>query len=239
MRASEPRRLRGATLLVSALLALTLPAGGALAQANDREQEQLRRLRLQVQQLQQEKSQAQDQAARAQAEKAQLGDELKKLQAAAGGQRSSAAAAARQATALEQDLAAARAEHETIRAELDKAAQELARLRELLPQREAELARRADTLRTRDESLARAEGEGQRQALQLDICADNNASLVRIGTDLSDMLARVGLFDRIAATEPFLQLRRVQLENLSQTWRDRAEAQRFNPAAAGDGKARP
>jgi hypothetical protein len=40
----------------------------------------------------------------------------------------------------------------------------------------------------------------------------------------------VTLLGRAAASEPFFQLRRVQLENLAQTYRDRAEGHRIAPA---------
>lgn len=233
MRASDPHRpARWACLLL-------MSASVAWGQDKDRDQEQLRRLRQQVQSLQQERQSATERAQRAQFEKAGLAEEVTKLRSAAGAQRGAVATLTQKLTALEKDAAALREEIDRLKAAQSAAGTEAAALRSSLAQRDAELAQSREERRLTETALARANEEGQRLDGLVDTCSKHNASLLRIGNELSDLLAGIGLWDRARASEPFLQLRRVQLENLSQTYREGLAPFRFTPASASDAKPGP
>jgi chromosome segregation ATPase len=59
-----------------------------------------------------------------------------------------------------------------------------------------------------------------------------NERLFRVGKDIIDWLAQVGVGAAIAAREPFLGLKRVELENAAQSFEDQLHEQRNPPAGA-------
>jgi len=55
-----------------------------------------------------------------------------------------------------------------------------------------------------------------------DVCADNNAQLFDISSEVLDRLEHVGLFTKVSASEPFTKITRTRLENLADDYRQRA-----------------
>jgi len=221
VRASDLRLLA----LTAALLLGSL--GDAWAQANDREQEQLRRLRLQVQQLQQAQTAAQEQAAVAQAALAKARAETQAARDAEAAQRGRGGSQARQIVALEEQLASARSERETLVEQRDRLAEELEQARSAtVRQRQRWRATEAAQLEA-ESRLATMTQRADRSSTLASQCAADNAALVKLGDELVDRLLDTSLWQRVSASEPLLQRGRVQLENLGQTYRDRiAAAQR-------------
>lgn len=59
------------------------------------------------------------------------------------------------------------------------------------------------------------------QTRRAEACEAKNVQLYRLGEDLLDAYAKVGLGEVIARGEPFLGLKRVELENLAQDYQDK------------------
>jgi hypothetical protein len=84
-------------------------------------------------------------------------------------------------------------------------------------------------------------GASEREALQRQVadaggqierCQTQNQALFRVGNEILDRYRDVGVTDVIATREPFLGLKRVELENLVQDYDDRLLDNRFDAAAA-------
>ena len=231
---------RLARSLVCGLLVVTaaLAANPAMAQQTSREQEQIRRLRLQVQQLQQ---QAQGQTAlqqslqQAAAELATLKKALAEAQAASSRSKAAVDRQVGEAAATQQQLDQARqaaeaqtAAQQALRTELAAAAQ----ARATLGREQAELQRQ---LLAREADWAALNARHTSQAQGLQACIDNNQALHALGQDLVQRYGSLTVAELLQRDEPFLQFRRVALENLLQGYRDKLDAQALlppGPAAA-------
>lgn len=80
------------------------------------------------------------------------------------------------------------------------------------------------------------EAEGQRLSAELDgeskradACEAKNIQLYRVGREILDAYAGVGLGDVVATREPFLGLKRVELENLVQDYQDKLADSKVKP----------
>lgn len=80
------------------------------------------------------------------------------------------------------------------------------------------------------------EEEGRRLSAELDgqrgraeSCEAKNIELYRVGSEILDAYAGVGLGDVVATREPFLGLKRVELENLVQDYRDKLADGKVKP----------
>lgn len=221
-----------ATLAGTALLALVL-ALPVQAQPSDREREQLQRLRLQVQQLQQQLQAAQEQVAAAQAAGARTQAEVERERGAQAAERARTAAQGRRVAELERELEGLRAERDTLAGERTRLTDELSVSREeTLRRRRAWRATEAALIDTQGQ-LARSTQRAEAGASALTQCRADNAALVTLGDELVVRLLGTSLWDRAKATEPLLQLGRVQLENLGQRYRDQIRAaDQARPATA-------
>ncbi len=221
---------RGLAILgLSALLLLA--CGSAQSQQASREQEQLRRMRLQLQQLQQDQALQQDALQRATADKAGAAAELDALRAELRRARAASAGQSR--------------DTQSARKELDTARQELAVLKVALDQAQAELQTRGQS----NEALRAANVELRRglalreaaytdltsrhgaQTLGLQTCIANNQALRDIGQDLMQLYAHKSVADVLAHNEPFLQVKRVALENLLQGYQDKLDERALKSAS--------
>jgi len=214
-----------------ALWCCALGAATAFAQsAPSREQEQIRRLRQQVQQLQQEQSASaaavQQASARSSELKAQLDAAERALQAArsAGGERSRSLADAQQALqTLRVEQAALLVSRDEARALLETST------RDVQTQR-AERARQQAALLQRDAAAADLAMRLRTQAGGLQTCIANNDALHALGHELLGRYANKGVWEAASQNEPFLQLKRVALENLVSGYRDKLDQQALAPS---------
>ena len=212
----------------AAIVVLCLFLGSVQAQtSNTREQEQLRRLRQQLQQLQAEQSQAQQQAQRATAESNKLTEQLKAAQAESARSRAIVAQRSREGAALEAERAAWATEKNSLQAELGrlKQTQDDSSLR--LQRTSTELTETRVRLTTSETAGAGLRRERSLVGELLDKCSANNTELLRVGHELLGRYGNFGIGETLAAREPFLQFKRVQLENLAQDYRSRIDGQRF------------
>ncbi len=148
--------------------------------------------------------------------------------------------------------AALKKELETVRAELVAArragaAARPSRADDDLKRRLAEQSEAATTaasalsacearVRTGAEAALGAEGERTRLAAEVTSLQERltqsrtrNERLYRVGKELIDWLSRMGFGDALAAREPVLGLKRVQLENAAQDFEDRLLEQKERP----------
>jgi cell division septum initiation protein DivIVA len=74
---------------------------------------------------------------------------------------------------------------------------------------------------------------------QLDLCSKRNVALYEVGNEVLDRYESKGLWTVLRQKEPFTQLKRAQIENLSEDYRARMDDAQYNapgaaPAAGAD-----
>jgi hypothetical protein len=231
------RWFRVAAWLVA--LCCCLPAFGQ--QAGTREQEVIRRLRLQVQQLQQEQSAQQTALQQANAQRLESARQLQTAQVGLQRLRAAAAAQAGSATLAQQDLQALRDERTALQARLDAQGAALALAnqdRQQLRGAQAELQR---ALQAQQAQRLTLETHGLSLAQGLQDCSANNKALHTLGQELLQRYADKGVGQVLWQAEPFLQFKRVALENLKQDYQDKLDQSLFRaaPVPAGNVPAEP
>ena len=233
--------MSGSSRLSAWLPALLLAMGGGavMAQSGSREQEMVRRLRQQVQQLQAQQASAQAAQAAQQAELLQARDTaagqtsaLQNLQAELRRARLTSTERQQRADAVQQELQALQSERTALQ-------QQLVQLTARQQETEATLVRaRSDggvlqtNLNRRETQLAELANRHVLQAQGLKQCIDSNQALQVLGRELLQRYADKGLVETLAVREPFLQTRRVALENLVQGYEDKLDALALSPAIA-------
>lgn len=238
MCASSRLRVAAACLMA----ALALPAG---AQSNTREQEQVRRLRQQVQQLQQQQAAQQQQQLAVQQQAAQIAaaqatqakTALDAAQAAQVELRRANASQARGAAEARNEIEQVRTSGAALQARLDQTQAELQEGKRSLVQSRSEGADTARRLAARETQLGELAERHVRQAQGLQQCIVNNQALRDLGGDLMQRYADKSVADVLAQNEPFLQTRRVALENLLQGYQDKLDQLALKAAATAPGTA--
>jgi chromosome segregation ATPase len=104
-----------------------------------------------------------------------------------------------------------------------------ARLTEELSRCQAAARTDADAARTKEEERARLAGREAGLAERLAAAEARNERLYRLNKQIIDWLGQMGVGGALAAREPFLGLRRVELENLAQEYEDQALRERIRP----------
>jgi chromosome segregation ATPase len=66
---------------------------------------------------------------------------------------------------------------------------------------------------------------------KLGVCEDRNAKLFKTGNDILDAYQNYDLGDAIGANEPFIGIKRVELENKAQGFDDRLHEGKYDPNA--------
>jgi len=122
------------------------------------------------------------------------------------------------------DVAQARAARETSEAALAKSRQQMdeliARFRETAAQ-----------LRTAEEDRARLQQAVTSSGHALDACTVANAGLFQLNGEVLDRWEKEGFFAALGRQESFFRLKRTELENLVDGYRDRAEQLKLHQAA--------
>lgn len=220
MRASNA--FRSKALSIGLILALGVIAPTIDAADNkkaSREREALRRAQQQLQLLQQEKSalaqrestltaELEDAKQRAGA----LGATVEKAEARS---QSSIAEAAR----LRKELASVSADRDAIRQRLTDAEAKIAATAAAHAQSDAQLK-----LAQRSAEQLKHDGEQKAQAIQS--CENKNRKLYQLNVELVNRFNNRTAFDALLEAEPFTQLKRVEIENLLEEYRDKVDAER-------------
>ena len=217
-----PVLCRGAFLLSALMLLAVAPAQAA--NKRDPNKEALRRMQIQVQQVE-------DKKAALEQDKAALGKELDTLKKKTGELTSSAARAnqgkaklEKEAEALRQDKAALSEQVAQLKQELGDSQKALHDTRQSLQQETGEKQRLAQNLTMQDKAVA--------------ICETKNQMLYRYDVELINRAQRRGSLEALLEVEPVLGLKRVQIENLLEEYRDKVDGQRVNSASATQDKAK-
>ena len=206
------------------VLALVLSASAPTQAADKTVDKAARRLQLQLQNLQQQLQEAQDAKAKVEADKAEVDKQLleqteqvAKLTAAlhkAGDSLKSSDATRAQLTAnvaaLEKQLADEKRSHEEAAA---------LKARELVAY-----------TRLRDEQQTTLQRKHDDQIAQLAECTAKNTKLIRLSGELLDRYRGKTVKEVLTQREPVLGLGDVQMFNLVQDYRDRADAERVTPS---------
>ncbi|MFN4264526.1 MAG: hypothetical protein ACK4F8_02125 [Aquabacterium sp.] len=186
------------------------------AHAADKEQEQIKRLKLQMRQIQQEQT---DSQAKLAAEKAELEKSVSTAKSSISASKAEAAAASRRAASLGAEIKSLKDEKQAL---TDQVAQLQKQLEEL--KQGSQLA--ADQSK---QQLAEQKDAYQALLSKQDQCMAHNVELVRLGQDLLTRYEAKGFGEVLGAKEPMIQLGRVKLENLAQSYRDKIDAARAQP----------
>lgn len=172
----------------------------------------------QMQQLASERASLQEENARL---KRDLEQARKDLDAAKGGR----AGLEQRARAAEVATARLTSSEQSTRAELE---QQKVRLQELV----AKFRETANTLRTTEADRNELQAALSKSKTEWTSCANHNVALFDLNNEILTRLGSRGGFSRLAELEPFTQLKRVELENLVDAYRGRAEDHRLAPATA-------
>lgn len=191
---------------------VALLATPAWAANESREKQMLRRMQQQVQQTEQARAQAEQEKTAALADKAAAEAELKKLGAA------------------ERKLSAEQAARSRAESGLKSTQSELEGLKARLAETDKKLADSLALQRATSGKLAQTEQQlaGHRDDLKL--CRTHNASLYTLGREMMQKYHDKSCQDALAQAEPFTGLKRIEVENLMETWRDQLDRDKLGVA---------
>lgn len=186
-----------------------------------RERQMLRRVQQQMQQIDQARVQAEQERAAALADKDKLERELDQAQAT--GRKLSRERAAR--GRAERDLKAAQGELDTLKAKLADTETKLA-------DTQAKLQATAQTLAQTESAKKQTESQlaGTRQ--DLGQCRKHNGQLYSLSREMMTKYRDKTCQDALAQAEPFTGLKRVEVENLLESWRDAADRERLSGSSS-------
>lgn len=210
-------------LIRCGLLVASLLIGTSATAADKQVDKATRRLQLQLQSLQQQLQDAQGAKAKADAAKAEVDKQLLEQTE----QLTQLNAALRKAGDGLKASEAARAQLTTQVATLEK------QLADDKRSSEEEASRKARELvaytRLRDEQQAALQRKHDDQVAQVAECTAKNDKLIRLSGELLDRYRGKTVKDVLTQREPVLGLGDVQMFNLVQEYRDRADAERYTP----------
>ncbi|MBC7994714.1 MAG: hypothetical protein H7Z15_15900 [Rhizobacter sp.] len=192
----------------------------ATAQSGDDAKKAARRAQLQMQQLQQKAQEAEAAKAKIEGDKSVLDKQL----------REQTQQVARLKGALPKALESLKAS-EAARAELAATVATLEK--QLAGQKtshEAALAAAQINTKQRDEKQSQLQRQHDAQVAQVGECSAKNERLVRLSGELLDRYRNKSVSDVMKQRDPVLGLGDVQMFNLVQEYRDKADAERFSPS---------
>lgn len=209
---------------------LVIPSFAPSAFAQDANARQANRDREILRRVQEAQKQAEEARARAESEKAAVEGQLADVQKKAKAVEAGVAQERRRSADLQQKLDAMTRDHATADAERRSLAEKLRQAQAQIEQATAELARREDALNARASEIAALQSSGRQGAAALAVCEEKNGALVGVATELMEKYRDVGFWEALKRREPFTRVRRVEVENLLEEYRDRVEAARVSPA---------
>jgi chromosome segregation ATPase len=163
-----------------------------------------------------------------QAENARMKKELAELTKERDALRAGKAALDRRAAASEAATALSTRSRESAEAEIEKQKE---RMQELV----ARFRETAQTLRGVETERATFQQSLVVRDAEVKACRERNEALYKLNGEVLARLENDGVWSRMARVEPFTRLKRVELENLVDDYRYRAEGLQEKPAAAAFG----
>lgn len=205
--------MKHAVLIAILASIVALPVGAA----NDsREKQMLRRMQQQMQQIEQARAQAEQEKTVALADKETAERQAEKL-----GPVTRQLAAERSARTL------AERERKTLQAELQGVEERMAELESKLAEALARERATLDKLAQTESAKKRADSELASHQQDLKQCRTHNVALYGLGREMMEKYRDKSCHDALAQSEPFTGLKRVEVENLLETWRDRLDREKL------------
>lgn len=196
---------------------VSMMASPVWAAKESREKQMLRRMQQQMQQVEQARALAEQEKAAALAEKETLASEIDRLRADS-------------ATAKRERVTRTRLEHEnrSIQAQLDALKTKLAETEKALADSQAQQRETANTLAQIESAKKQSETQltGTRQDLKQ--CQTYNGKLYGLGREMMNKYRDKTCQDALAQAEPFTGLKKVEVENLLETWRDQLDREKLD-----------
>lgn len=199
------------------LLLAGLVSAPAWSANESRDKHMLRRMQQQVQQTEQARAQAEQEKNAALADKAAAESELKKLDTTKRKFSTEQTARSR----AESGLKSAQAELETLKARLVETEKKLADS-VALQRATAETQVQAESAKKQaEQQLAGDRGD-------LKLCQAHNGSLYTLGREMMRKYRDKSCQDALAQAEPFTGLKKIEVENLLETWRDQIDREKLS-----------
>jgi chromosome segregation ATPase len=217
--------------IVALAVMLALVPATQAAEKKDKTAKRMAQMMQKLQQAQQEKAELQTQFEQ---EKAALKEKVKKSDQETSSIKGNLAVASRKAKMLTTELETVRKEKSDLEARQSQSEASLQKTQFAL-----ESTRKNLTGMTQQYQVAQhdiKEGDAQRKELlanlaskgkQVIACQEKNAKLHEFGLQLVKIYDKPGTYEAILRTEPFSQIKRVELENILQDYRDKLDEQRI------------
>ncbi|MEP7242123.1 MAG: hypothetical protein ABI885_00405 [Gammaproteobacteria bacterium] len=116
-------------------------------------------------------------------------------------------------------------------AQRDSTEQELTQFKAKTQELVAKFRETAETLRTVESEQTTTQQTLGTRDRELKTCVDRNVALYKLNSEVLTRFEKQSTWSRVARAEPFTQIKRVELENLVDGYKDRADEQRLPPAA--------
>ena len=217
-----------ASFLVSILLVTSLLTNPALAA--DKKDKAARRAQQMVQQIQQEKAQLQAQLDQELQAKAAMEADLAKAQAENVAIKSKLSAANVKIDGLEVSLKEMTGERLAFEAKLMKTQVELQSTKTALNELEVKHQGTVYDLKVNEQQRANLTATSIQKTKLIDACVAKNNKLYDYGLELVKLYENPTDYKKVVLTEPFSQLKRVQLENILQDYNDKIDEQSLKTA---------
>lgn len=116
--------------------------------------------------------------------------------------------------------------------EREQGAKELDQLKERTQELVTKFRETIQELRTVETDRTKVKDDLTTRDTQLKSCVNSNVALYKLNDEILDKFESQGFWSNIARAEPFTRLKRVELENLSDGYRDRADDAKVAPPTA-------
>lgn len=209
-------------LFFSLLLAIGTPPAWA-ANDSSREKQLLRRMQQQVQQIDQARAQSEQEKAAALADKETAERELEKVRSGEASSKRQLASERTARSRAESDLKTLQVENDALKARLAATEKQLA---DSVSLQEAT----AQTLAQVESAKKQTEGSLAGKSQDLQVCQTHNGRLYAIGREMMVKYQDKSCQDALAQAEPFTGLKKVEVENLLETWRDQLDREKISAA---------
>ena len=214
-----------ASFLVGMLLVTSMLATPALAA--DKKDKASRRAQQMVQQIQQEKAQLQAQLDQEMQAKATLEADIAKEKEENAALKAKLVTANRNIDGLQISLKEMTAERMAFEAKLMKTQVELEATKNALNDMDVKYQASLYSLKVNEQQRATLTATMVQKNKVIDMCMAKNGKLYDYGLDLVKLYENPDRYKKVVLTEPFSQLKRVQLENILQDYNDKIDEQKM------------
>ena len=206
--------------IAALLVMLVLVTSPVWAAKDNREKQMLRRVQQQVQRAEQARVQSEQEKASLLAEKETLARQNQQIQSEVDSAKRQVGAARADKTQLERELSALRIELGEVKKQLETNSKQLSA---------SELLQRTTTqkLALTESSKKETESVLLQKEKTLQVCREHNGRLYQMGRNLLTRYEQKSCKDAVLQNEPFTGLKKVEMENLLEQWRDSLDRDRL------------